>query len=102
SVATASADTTFLLKNLAVNTNYEFTVKGVDLSRNFSPASNVAKGTTYFSGLYFEHSTGSWTDLDSVDWTWAEFTGKVSHFTLSPKTQEDYYNFTFDGYLLID
>jgi hypothetical protein len=26
----------------------------------------------------------------------------VSQFTLKPKTQEDYYNFTFDGFLLIE
>ena len=101
SVATASADTTYVLTGLAPNTNYEITVKGVDLSRNFSVASNTAKASTFFSGLYYEHTTGSWTDLDSIDWTWAEMTGKVSEITLAPKTQEDYYNFSFDGYLLI-
>ena len=101
SVATGSADTTFLLTNLVVNTNYEITVKGADLSRNLSPASNTVKASTYFSGLHYEHTTGSWINLDSVDWTWAEVTGRVSAFTLSPKTQDDYYNFSFDGYLLI-
>src|SRR5690606_34074520 len=100
SVVTGSPDTTFILSELALNQDYEITVKAVDLSRNIGPASNVAKASTYFTGLYYEHTTGSWEDLDSVDWTWAEFTGQVPSFTLSPKTQEDYYNFSFDGYLL--
>ena len=101
SVSTGTADTTFLLTNLSVNTNYEFSVKAVDLSKNVGPASNVVKASTYFGGLFYEHTTGSWEQLDSIDWSWAEYTGKVSEFTLSRKTQEDYYNFTFDGYLLI-
>ena len=102
SVFTGSADTTFVLTNLALNTKYDITVRGVDLSKNYSAASNIAKASTYYSGLYYEHTTGSWTQLDSIDWTWAEFTGHVSGFTLAPKTQEDYYNFSFDGYLLIE
>ena len=102
SVGTASADTVFVLKGLPPNVNYEITVKGMDLSRNLSPASNVVEASTYFSGLFYEHSTGSWTDLDSVDWSWAEVRGKVGDFSLSPKTQDDYYNFTFDGYLYIE
>lgn len=102
SVFTGSADTTFVLTDLALNTNYEFTVRGVDLSKNYSAASNIAKASTYYSGLYYEHTTGSWSQLDSIDWTWAEFTGHVSGFTLAAKTQEDYYNFSFDGYLLIE
>ncbi|HET9485927.1 MAG TPA: PA14 domain-containing protein, partial [Chryseosolibacter sp.] len=102
SVSTASSDTTFLLTAISPNIHYDISVKGVDLSRNFSPPSNVQKVSTYFSGLYYEHTTGSWTDLDSVDWDFAEMRGKVGFFTLSPKTQDDYYNFSFDGYLFIE
>ena len=102
SVSTGSADTTFLLAGLDLNTHYEITVKGMDLSRNMSPPSNTKEISTYFSGLYYEHTTGSWSDLDSVDWTWSEFDGVVRAFTLSPKTQDDYYNFTFDGFIYIE
>lgn len=100
-VSTGSPDTTFLLEGLSVNRDYTIRVKSMDLSRNLSAESDPIKVSTYFAGLYYEHTTGSWPELDSIDWSWAEFTGKVGRFTLSPKTQEDYYNFSFDGYLLI-
>ena len=102
SVATGSSDTTFLLTNLLLNKYYEVRVKAVDLSRNFSPPSNSKEISTYFSGLYYQHTNGLWTDLDSIDWSWAEATGIVREFTLSPKTQDDYFNFSFDGYLLLE
>lgn len=102
SVSTANADTTFILTGIPLNANLDIRVKGMDISRNLGPASNTVKVSTYFSGLFYEHTTGSWPDLDSVDWTWAEFTGKVGNFTLDPKTQDDYYNFSFDGFLLIE
>ena len=101
SVSTGRPDTSFLLTNVPLNTRMEITVKGMDLSKNLSPASNAVTASTYFSGLYYQHTTGSWSDLDSIDWSWSEFDGKVSNFTLSPKTQDDYYNFSFDGFLLV-
>jgi hypothetical protein len=51
--------------------------------------------------LFYEHSTGVTQDLDTVDWATPEFTGWVQQFTLSPKTQEDYFNFRFDGFVFI-
>src|SRR5688500_18028838 len=53
------------------------------------------------SGLYYEHSTAAVEDLDSIDWSTPEFTGMIQTFSLSPKTQSDYFNFRFDGYLFI-
>jgi hypothetical protein len=35
------------------------------------------------------------------DWNIAEVKGTVPNFTLAPRTQEDYFNFEFDGYLYI-
>ncbi len=102
SIATGSADTTFVLSGLAANKVYEIRVRGVDLSRNVSPASEAVRISTWLSGLYYEHTTGSWTDLDSIDWSWAEFRGIVQTFTLKPKTQDDYFNFKFEGYLYIE
>lgn len=102
SVSTGSADTTFLLTTAPLNKRFDVTVKGMDLSRNLSAPSNAVNVSTYFSGLYYEHTTGSWTDLDSIDWTWSEFNGIVRTFTLAPKTQDDYYNFSFDGFLYIE
>lgn len=101
-ISTASPDTTFVLTGMPLNQEFEISVKGVDLSNNISEASNTVDVSTFYSGLYYEHSTGSWPDLDSIDWTHAEFTGSVKDFTLSERTQDDYYNFKFDGFILIE
>lgn len=100
-VATGSPATTFKLTGLPLNTNFSFTVRAKDLGNNLSGPSNAASGNTFVTGLYYEHSTGAWNDLDVVNWNNAEFTGKVANFTLAPRTQEDYFNFEFDGYLYI-
>ncbi|HYC84430.1 MAG TPA: fibronectin type III domain-containing protein [Chryseosolibacter sp.] len=103
SVATGSNATTHTLSNLALNTNYSFTVKAEDLGGNLSAASNAATANTYVTGLYYEHTTGAWTDLDQINWSaLPEHTGKVTSFTLSPRVQDDFFNFEFDGYLYIN
>ena len=102
-VGTGSAVTTYKFTNLPLNTNYSFTVKAKDLAGNLSGASNAAAGTTYVTGLYYEHSTGAWSDIDLINWTApAEFKGKVNNFTLAPRTQEDYFNFEFEGFVYIN
>jgi predicted esterase len=100
-VQTPNASTTFRLTNLDLNTEYSFYIKAVDLGENESPSSNIATAHTYVNGLYYEHSTGGWSDLDNINWNVAEFRGQVPNFSLSPRTQEDYFNFEFDGYLYI-
>jgi len=103
SVLTDSNATNYTLTNLNLNTNYSFTVKAEDLGGNLSGASNAAAANTYVNGLFYKHSTGAWTDLDQINWTGIpEFTGKVTTFTLAPRTQEDFFNFEFDGYLYIN
>ncbi len=101
SIPTGSLDTTFYLTDLALNDIYTLTVKAADLSGNLSEPSNSFKVSTYVAGLFYEHSTGLTEDLDLIDWSTPEFTGLVETFTLSPKTQEDYFNFRFDGFLWI-
>ena len=100
-VATGSNATQFVLKNLPVNRTFTFTVKAKDLGGNIGGASNSATANTYVEGLYYEHSTGAWANLDAINWNVAEFTGKVTSFSLSPRTQEDFFNFKYDGYVYI-
>jgi chitodextrinase len=123
SVSTLDNETTFTLTNLSPNTAYPITVRAEDFAGNLSEPSNLVIGTTYVDGLYYEHSTGAWSSLDPVasqgandsppiNWTTAEFTGKVNNFKVNPinveppatpgiATQEDFYKIKFDGYLLI-
>ena len=100
-VSTGNQSTTYVLKDLALNTNYTFSVRAKDLGDNLSGSSNSAEANTTVTGLYYEHSTGAWTDLDAINWDAAELKGHVNNFTLTPRTQEDYFNFEFDGYLYI-
>lgn len=102
SVSTGTADSTFLLTTIPPNRFYDITVKGVDLAHNISAPSNTVKASTYFSGLYYEHTTGSWTTLDSIDWSWSESHGKVRTFTLKHRSQDDYFNFSFEGFLFLE
>lgn len=101
SVPTGKPVTTYKLTNLPLNANFTFTVKAKDFANNLSGASNSASGSTFVNGLFYEHSTGAYSDIDLINWSFAEYTGKVDNFTLSPRTQEDYYNFEFEGYLYI-
>lgn len=99
-VFTGSASTSFLLENLPVNEEYSFTIKAEDLGGNLSDASAVAYGNTFVTGLYYEHSTGAWQDIDNINWSATpEYTGHLPNVTLSKKTQADYFNFRFEGYL---
>jgi hypothetical protein len=101
-ILTGSSKTNYKIENLDLNTVYSFTIKAEDFGGNLSAASNAASANTYVTGLYYEHSTGAWGDIDDIDWTNAEFSGKVNNFTLTPRTQEDYFNFKFEGYLYIN
>lgn len=106
SVAVGSNATTLTLTNtrLVLNTIYNFTVRAIDLYGNRSYKSNQVTANTYVDGLYYEHSTGAWTDITAIPFTTAvpEFTGKVSNFTLAPRTQDDFFNFRYYGYLYIN
>jgi hypothetical protein len=101
-IHTNSADTTFVLTDLPINQEYSVSVYAVDLSRNEGGASDPVSVSTYVSGLFYRHTTGSWTSLDSIDWSWAEFTGTIGTFSLAPKTQDDYYNLSFEGFIFIE
>lgn len=101
-VSTGPNDTTHILKDLEVNTLYKISLRAVDVASNISQTSNEVQINTSVDGLFYQHATGAWDNLESIDWSIAEFTGIVDDFTLSPKTQEDFFNFRFDGYLHIE
>ncbi|MEX2231398.1 MAG: Ig-like domain-containing protein [Cyclobacteriaceae bacterium] len=101
--ATNSTESSFTLDGLPMNTNYNITVKAMDHGGLLSPASNQVAGTTSVTGLWYGHSTGAWTDLDQItNWDEPEFTGWVPNLTLAPRTQEEYFNFEFTGFLFIE
>lgn len=100
-ISVAATDSTYRVTSLAIDSTYNFTMKAVDLAANESAPSNIASLVTNVSGLFYEHSPGYWPSLDSIDFTKPEYTGFVETFTLSPKTQDDYFYFRFDGFLYV-
>jgi predicted esterase len=106
SVSTDTTATSYTLGGLTQNNVYAITVKAVDFGNHYSQPSNQIIATTYLSGLLYKHSTGAFLSLDDsamiATWEHPEFTGTVPNFTLQPRTQEDYFNFQFTGYLNIE
>lgn len=101
SVVTTSNATSYTLSGLQENSQYVITIRAEDFAGHLSLPSNQVLGTTFLEGLDYEHSTGSWNSLTAINWNMAEFRGKVTNFTLAPRTQEDFFNFKFDGYLFL-
>ena len=120
SVFTTGPNTTFTIGGLTTNQSYQISVQTEDLAGNLSPPSNQISGLTYVDGLYYEHSTGAWSsltpsisaqnDTPPIDWTSAEFSGKISNFNVNPNvtfygeppgiaTQQDFYKIKFSGYI---
>jgi hypothetical protein len=100
-ISTGVADTFYLVSDLIVDTTYNVSVKAVDLAGNEGASGNTVNFATNVTGLFYEHTPGYWNTLDSIDWTRPEYTGFVDNFTMKPKTQDDYFNFRFDGFLYI-
>jgi predicted esterase/chitodextrinase len=102
-VQTDSSLTTFIITDLPPNNLFAISVKAVDFCGLMSPFSNQVIGSTYVLGLKYKHSTGAWEDLDDPTMvaTWAdpEFTGTVNNFSLTPRTQDDFFNFQYMGYI---
>lgn len=104
SIPTGDNQSSYTLTSLPVNAEYNFTVKAQDAGGNLSNASNPSNTHTYISGLYYKHSTGAWSSMAEMADTWIspEFTGWVSSFSLQERTQDDFFNFEFQGFLYIN
>jgi chitodextrinase len=95
------ADTTAVVSGLAPNTEYNFKVAAKDMSGNMGPASNEVQVNTTIAGLFYTHSPGDKSTLDSVDFSKPEKSGIIANFLLTPKVQEDFFWFRFDGFLFL-
>lgn len=98
---TGNTDTTLLLNDLLINRTYKISVAAADVGGNKSDFGSPVEVSTKMEGLFYQHTTGAWETLTSVDWDQYEYSGKVKWFDLSPRVQEDFFNFRFDGFLLI-
>lgn len=105
-IQTNSNATSYVITSgLALNTVYTFTVKAESIIGIFSPPSSPAVANTYKNGLFYKHSTDAWSSLDEpsmqASFQNPEYTGWVPNFTLDVRTQDNFFNFEFEGYLYI-
>lgn len=102
-ITTGTDLTSFTLSGLSANSVFPVVVKAIDHAGQVSAPSNQIMASTYVIGLFYKHSTGAWESLDDsamvASFNSPEFTGTVTNFSLTPRTQEDYFNFEFSGYL---
>jgi hypothetical protein len=100
-ISIARPDTIYYLRDLKTNADYTIQVAAIDAGNNMGKKSVPVTVSTAMTGLFYKHSTGAWNDLASIDFTKYEYEGRIPYFDLSPKRQEDFFNFRFDGFLLI-
>jgi predicted peptidase/chitodextrinase len=102
-VAMGVVRTSYTLTGLTINSNYTIIVKAIDLAGLESSPSNQAIGSTTFVGLNYSHSAVN-VDLltdEANKWDAPEETGYRANFTISPRKQNDYFNFKFEGYITL-
>jgi hypothetical protein len=101
-IHTKSNVPSFIVDSLQTAVEYKVRITAVDVAGNESEESASILFSTKMKGLFYEHSTGAWTELSQINWRDPEYTGHVNDFTLSQKMQEDFFNFRFDGFLWIE
>ncbi|TRX60121.1 prolyl oligopeptidase family serine peptidase [Fulvivirga sp. M361] len=94
-------DSVITITGLTINTYYNFNVVAIDLAGNRSTPSSQVTGSTFFGGLTYEHSTDAYDVLPNFNNIEPEFTGTINNFSLAPRTQDDFYNFRFDGFIFV-
>jgi lysophospholipase L1-like esterase/chitodextrinase len=65
SVFTYDTAISYVLKNLQINSVYNFTVKAIDPAGNLSAPSNQVKATTYMTGLFYKHTNKVYLNTSS-------------------------------------
>lgn len=81
---------------------YNFTVKGVDLAGNNSPASNQVTAIAIDSELTYQEYYGSWSMLPDFNTLTPENVGRSSNFDLDVRSKNEYFALKFDGYLHVE
>jgi predicted esterase len=101
---TLTSQVTFVVNGLLTDQLYNFVVRARDAAENSSEGSNQVSQATISSGLnykYYHHTAAdNWTVLP-VDFNalLPVKLGWVTNFSLTPRTQNDYFAFRFEGKL---
>lgn len=100
---TLTSQVTFQVNELLTNQLYNFVVRARDAAGNSSEASNQVTRATIGAGVnyeYFHHTAeDNWMVLPDFSTLTPIKLGWLSNFSLSPRTQNDYFAFRFTGKL---
>lgn len=93
--------TEFTVYGLKNDTVYTFVVKARDIAGNSSPRSNQVSTGAYINGLAYKYYTGVWTVLPDFNALTPIATGYSPTVSITPRTQDDYFGFVWEGYIRI-
>ncbi len=92
---------TFTVNNLTAFQTYSFYVKAKDASGNASPASNQVVAAAILTGLNYKYYHGTWTALPDFSTLTPFATGRSSNVSITPRVQNDYFGFLWEGFINI-
>ena len=96
-----TADTTIRVDSLTANVAYTFKVRAFDYKNNYSAYSDSLKVTTGANGLKYKYYEGTWTTLPNFSTLTPVKTGSTANVDISPRAINDYFAFTWEGYINI-
>jgi large repetitive protein len=91
----------FTVNNLTALQTYSFYVRAKDASGNTSPASNQVVAAAILTGLDYKYYHGDWTVLPDFNTLTPFATGRMTNVSLSPRVQNDFIGFLWEGYIKI-
>lgn len=100
-LAKTSTTTTTTVFSLTPNTNYNFTIKAVDLAGNLSPFSNQLTTATVLRGLNYKYYEGTWSALPNFSTLIPIETGNTPGVDISVRNRDENYAIQWEGYIYI-
>ncbi|MGB3008469.1 MAG: LamG-like jellyroll fold domain-containing protein, partial [Chitinophagaceae bacterium] len=101
--AYVTTQTSFTVYNLLAGQTYNFSTRARDFANNVSPFSNQVTGQAILNGLPYKYYTytGSWSNLPDFTTLTPVTTGIMPNVALTPRTQNDYFAFLWEGFINI-
>ncbi|MEO6917167.1 MAG: PA14 domain-containing protein [Chitinophagaceae bacterium] len=91
---------TLTVSSLTPNTVYTFKVQAKDAAGNLSAFSTISANSTA-SGLRYKYYEGDWNLLPNFNTLTAVKKGNSPNIDVTPRNQDDYYAFVWEGYINI-
>ncbi len=97
----STSQLSFTVFNLDSSTTYAFYITSRDLTGNVSTPSNQVSAVTKIVGLSYKYYQGNWNVLPDFNSLTPVKTGPTPNVDISPRTQDIYYGFVWQGLIKI-